>query len=931
MINWYRTEFDQAGTDGPALSPGRVLIARLRDQADQLSRAYGFVTGLYRSSFRARIFLLVFLALLPPFALIVYNASEQIRTATAEAEKTSLRLVRLTAQNQEQSIANTHGLFILLSRLPHVLLNSATCNTLFADFPRRYPDFTNFAVITPEGNLTCSSIAVIKGVNYADRAWFKNVLMSRTFTVSDYLVGKITKKPSVAFAFPVLDAAGNVAAVIAASTQLNWLTRLSEEAQLPEGSTVTVIDGNGTILARQPDSSKWIGTSHPRAGMIKEILIQKIEGTVEAIGLDGVTRLYAFKRLGERDGIKSWYISIGIPKEAYYRSARTLLTKNLAWMSLITILVLATAWIGAHTMILRRIRALIAASKELGKGDLNVRTELGHEADEIGELADAFDQMAESLQAREADRQKSEQTRARLAAIVEFSNDAIIGRTPDGIITSWNKGAEEIYGYSAEEAIGQPTTMLVSADQTGDVQKHYQKIQQGEHIESYETVRIRKDGRRIDVSITVSPVRDESGKIIGASTITRDITERKRTEDRLKALYDINLAMTSTLDRSDVLKILLEKIDILLPYAAAHIRLFDKSTGRLEKLACHNIDEAQWKVTPDWIKNSIYRLILESEKPLVVCDIQQDERFSRKDFYGQQGMVSYLGMPLISRGEIIGVLSLFTNEKHQVTNEEMAFVETLADHASIIIHNSQLYEQIRSKSQNLLDSEQQIRALASDLICAQDEEAKRIARVLHDESGQLLAAVYITMDQIAKRLPASATAQVEKVKKLLDRVENRLRDLSHELHPTILDDLGLLPSLVFLTRQIAKRSGIKIKLEGSIDRRLSPLLELTLYRCFQQALNNIVRHAHATEVRIRILENENLIVCSVQDSGVGFDVKTVVKRARERGTGLGLRGMQERVEAVGGTLQILSAPGSGTEVLITIPQEKINGSTSASC
>ena len=171
-------------------------------------------------------------------------------------------------------------------------------------------------------------------------------------------------------------------------------------------------------------------------------------------------------------------------------------------------------------------------------------------------------------------------------------------------------------------------------------------------------------------------------------------------------------------------------------------------------------------------------MIMESGNPLVVCDIQQDERFSRKDFYGQQGMVSYLGMPLISRGEIIGVLSLFTNEKHQVTNEEMAFVETLADHASIIIHNSQLYEQIRSKSQNLLDSEQQIRALASDLICAQDEEAKRIARVLHDESGQLLAAVYITMDQIAKRLPASATAQVEKVKKLLDRVENReARDL----------------------------------------------------------------------------------------------------------------------------------------------------------
>ena len=128
----------------------------------------------------------------------------------------------------------------------------------------------------------------------------------------------------------------------------------------------------------------------------------------------------------------------------------------------------------------------------------------------------------------------AEEERARLAAIVESSDDAIIGKTLEGTITSWNKGAERIYGYSAEEAAGEPISMLVPTERPDEVPEILQKIRRGEKVEHFETVRMTKDGRRLDISLTVSPIKDIEGSVVAASTIARDITDRKEAEKRLR-------------------------------------------------------------------------------------------------------------------------------------------------------------------------------------------------------------------------------------------------------------------------------------------------------------------------------------------------------------------------------------------------------------
>ncbi|PWU01130.1 MAG: hypothetical protein C5B51_23645, partial [Terriglobia bacterium] len=144
---------------------------------------------------------------------------------------------------------------------------------------------------------------------------------------------------------------------------------------------------------------------------------------------------------------------------------------------------------------------------------------------------------------------------ALLAAVVDSSEDAIVAKTPEGVITSWNRGAERIYGYSATEAIGKPISMLAHKDRADDMDGILERLRNGERVEHYETVRLRKDGRSIDISLTVSPIYDSTGKLIGASSIARDITERKRAEEKLRAAnqsIDARTALlASIVDSSD--------------------------------------------------------------------------------------------------------------------------------------------------------------------------------------------------------------------------------------------------------------------------------------------------------------------------------------------------------------------------------------------
>ncbi|HJU44081.1 MAG TPA: ATP-binding protein [Vicinamibacterales bacterium] len=198
-------------------------------------------------------------------------------------------------------------------------------------------------------------------------------------------------------------------------------------------------------------------------------------------------------------------------------------------------------------------------------------------------------------------------------------------------------------------------------------------------------------------------------------------------------------------------------------------------------------------------------------------------------------------------------------------------------------------------------------------------QAKRIAGQLHNESSQLLATVHFALADVARHLPAERAQEIHAARGLLDQIEQRLRNLAHELRPPILDDMGLVPALEFLADTVGKRWGLPVAVQASLNRGLPATVEATLYRIAQEALTNVARHAKATRAEVRLHQGAHCVACSICDDGVGLDAAVLEPGAGVRG--IGLYEIQERVAALGGILHLRANAPQGTDLTVEIPLE----------
>jgi PAS domain S-box-containing protein len=486
------------------------------------------------SSLRFRLIVLILLAILPMVGLTLYTNLEQRRAAARETQEEALRLAQLMALDQDQLIETTRQLLVALAHLPQIRSgDQAACQAIFADLLTHYPFYTALLVATPRGDVLCSAPPSGQPVNFADRTWYQRVLQTKEFVVSEYVIGRVSGRAALALAQPILDETGNLQSILVTGLDLDWINRWASEAQLPPGASFSVIDRNGTLLVRYPDAEGWVGRFAPEASIIQTVLAQH-RGVTEAAGVDGVQRLYAFTPLSsQREADVGVYLYVGIPVEVAFAEPDQALARNLAWLGLVAGLAAIAAWLAADLFVLRQTRALLGATQRLAAGDLDARTGFAYRHGELGQLARAFDQMAETLKQRDVQRKQAEEVLRRYELLAAHSRDVILFmRRDDGRILEANAAATQVYGYSREELLALTIHDLRAPDIQALTAAHMAEADA--HGILFETVNRRKDGSTFPVEVS-----SQGATIGGVRTlisVIRDITDRKRAEAEIQML-----------------------------------------------------------------------------------------------------------------------------------------------------------------------------------------------------------------------------------------------------------------------------------------------------------------------------------------------------------------------------------------------------------
>jgi len=390
-----------------------------------------------------------------------------------------------------------------------------------------------------------------------------------------------------------------------------------------------------------------------------------------------------------------------------------------------------------------------------------------------------------------------------------------------------------------------------------------------------------------------------------------------------ETLREVGATLVSTLDVNTVLDRILEQVGRVAPSDVSDIMLVKGD------YACF----ARWRGyerfgTPDltsvtFLVAGTHNLqhMVETGEPVVIHDVHTDPQWIHVP--GTERLRSYAGVPIRVRGETIGFLAV-----HSVTPGHFEWTDAerlcaFADQAAIALENARLFEDARRTAERL-------QALSHRMVEVQEAERHLIARELHDEIGQTLTAVKINLQALQRSSDAFRHAAIlEENVTVIERALQQVRNLSLDLRPSLLDDLGLVPALRWHVNRQAERAGFTaVFTTDALEARLSPDLEIACFRVVQEALTNVVRHARAQHVLVELQQRDTELELTIRDDGVGFDVQSALERAMH-GASLGLLGMDERVSLVGGQMEIESVPMRGTEIRarfpLALPSSKAQG------
>lgn len=485
----------------------------------------------------------------------------------------------------------------------------------------------------------------------------------------------------------------------------------------------------------------------------------------------------------------------------------------------------------------------------------------------------------------------------RLAAVVQSSHDAIVAKDLNGIVTDWNKSAERIFGFSAREIIGKSILTVIPRDRQNEETEILRKIRRGESIEHYKTVRQRKDGSLIDVSLTISPVKDHKGNIVGVSKIARDITADKSIERRLAEqahLLDLSNDAILVRDWND--------------------RIVYWNHGATE-LYGYSAKEVVGKIT-----HRLFRTELPAPLKKIQQHLRRYDRWSgelvhhRKD--GTKLVVmSRWSLDRDSEGRPCSILE--TNTDITVRKRAELSLKRSKDLLERLI--DQRTKALRVANTELENEINHRKGLEGQILEISDREQERLGQELHDGLCQRLTAIAFMARALALRLKdhrVADPADLENIAQLINASVTDARNIARDLHREEIDAAGFPDALRALAERKIWQTPCRVRFEGDITID-NDKTACEIFRIVREAVINANKHARATEVLLEASRRKREIVFSVTDNGIGMK-----RRQREKGGGLGFHIMHYRAKSIGARLEVESPRRGGTRLAVYLPLSK---------
>ena len=544
-----------------------------------------------------------------------------------------------------------------------------------------------------------------------------------------------------------------------------------------------------------------------------------------------------------------------------------------------------------------------------------------------------------------SERRREETLRARYAAIIESSDDAIIAKTLQGIITTWNPGAQKLFGYSAPEAIGRPMSMLIPPDRESEEPAILAQIGQGQRVEHFETVRIRKDGTAVDVSVSISPVKNARGETVGASNIARDVTENKRAEHRLRMqlvrlnlLSQITRAIGQRQDLASILQVAVRALEDELPLDFGCVCLYDPldATLTVTSVGVHSAALAIELGMPQHARiaidqNGLARCV---RGELVYEPDIEPVQFPFPQRLARGGLRALVAAPLQIESKVFGVLIAARRERHSFSSGECEFLRQLSEHVALAAHQAETHTALQQAYEDLRQTQQAV--LQQERLRALGQMASGIA---HDINNAI-SPVALYTDSLLERetqLSPQGRDQLQIVQRAIDDVAQtvaRMREFYRQRESqsalTPIQANRMVQQVVDLTRarwnDMPQQRGIVIEMQTGLTPDLPTFMGAESE--IREALTNLVFNAvdampegGTLTLRTGATASEPGVYVEVSDTGVGMNEETrrrclepFFTTKGERGTGLGLAMVYGVAQRHGAEIEIGTALGKGTTI-----------------